>query len=70
MCLPIKPEDIDVSVTGQALTMRGEIDSSKAEAEFESGVLHLTLPKAESMKPKSNEIQSYSGNRQPVIEWR
>lgn len=95
----IKPDDIDVSVTGQALTIRGEhkeahdekaqnfyrherrhgtfvrqiglpteVDASKANAEYENGVLHLTLPKAESMKPKSIKIQGKSSSGQPVIE--
>jgi HSP20 family protein len=90
----VKPEDIDISVTGQLLTLRGEskeeheektqnyyrrerragsflrqislpteVDSSKADASFEDGVLHLRLPKAEAMKPKTIKVQA-----KPLIE--
>ena len=92
----VKPEDIDVSVTGQLLTLKGEskaetesqeqnyyrrerrhgtfvrqftlpveVDSEKAQASFEHGVLELKLPKAEAMKPKSIKI-----NTKPLIEAR
>ncbi len=87
------PEDIDISVTGEILTLKGEVkadeeqkgenyyrrerrsgtfvrqfslpsevDSSRAEAVFENGVLKLTLPKAEAMKPKTIKVQA-----KPVI---
>ena len=85
----IKPDDIDVSVTGDILTIKGEfkeeekieegnyvrkerhmgqfvrelnlptlVNSDKAKAEFEHGVLTLRLPKAEAVKPKSITIKS------------
>jgi len=85
----VKPEDIDISVTGQVLTLRGEareeqeekaqnwyrrerrqgtfvrqlqlpteVDSARAEALFEDGVLRLTLPKAETVKPKTIKVQA------------
>ena len=84
----IKPEDIDISVTADTLTIRGETKSEekveeenyihrerrygsfcrslaiplpvvadKAEAEFEDGVLTLTLPKAEEIKPKAIKVK-------------
>jgi HSP20 family protein len=90
----VKPEDIDISVEGQLLTLKGEsreereekaenwyhrerrqgsfvrqvqlpteVDSSKAEAVFENGVLRLALPKAETVKPKSIKVQA-----RPTIE--
>ncbi|HZP57945.1 MAG TPA: Hsp20/alpha crystallin family protein [Dehalococcoidia bacterium] len=90
----VKPEDIDISVTGQTLTLRGEVreeheekgesyirrersqgtffrqvtlpsevDPNKADAVFEHGVLRLTLPKAESMKPRHIKVHS-----SPAIE--
>ena len=90
----VKPEDIDISVTGQVLTLKGEskeeheekaqnfyrherghgsyvrqislpteVDADKARASFEHGVLHLNLPKAESMKPKTIKVQA-----NPVLE--
>jgi HSP20 family protein len=79
----VKPEDISISVTGDALTIQGEIKeeqetrehnihvrerqygrfsrtvslptaviAEKADAQFEQGILTLTLPKAEDAKPK------------------
>jgi HSP20 family protein len=83
----VKPEDIDISVVGETLTIRGEtkseehfeeasyirkerrfgsfqrtlslptgVTSDKARAEFENGVLTLTLPKAEEARPKSIKV--------------
>jgi HSP20 family protein len=83
----VKPEEIDISVVGDTLTIKGEmkgeerfeegnyirkerhfgsfqrafslptsVASDKAKAEFENGVLTLTLPKAEEAKPKSIKI--------------
>ncbi len=83
----VRPEDIDVSVTGQVLTIKAEcqaeeeekslnyfrrerragtfvrqlqlpseVDSAKADAAFEHGVLRLTLPKVEAVKPKTIKV--------------
>lgn len=88
----VKPDNLDVSITGDTLSIRGEVreerevsdDASsdylirerrnqrysrtlrlptlvqpeKAEAEFENGVLRLTLPKAEEVKPKTIKIKA------------
>ncbi|MBC7242276.1 MAG: Hsp20/alpha crystallin family protein [Anaerolineae bacterium] len=85
----VKPEDIEVSVVGDTLTIKGEVkeekdikeenyirkerrygsfcrsftlpvsvDADKATAEFENGVLTLTLPKAEEVKPKTIAIKA------------
>jgi HSP20 family protein len=90
----VKPEDIDISVTGQLLTLKAEskqeseekgqnyyrrerragtfvrqltlpseVESNKADATFEDGVLSLKLPKAEAMKPKTIKVST-----RPVIE--
>ena len=84
----VQPEDIDLSVTGDVLTIKGEfkqeenvekenyvrrerrygsfsrslqlptaVNVDKATAEFENGVLKLTLPKSEEVKPKTIEIK-------------
>jgi HSP20 family protein len=84
-----KPEEVDISITGDTLTIKGEhkeeeevkeeeylvkerrygafsrtmtlpveIQSQKAEATFEDGVLKLTLPKAEEVKPKQIKVQA------------
>ena len=83
-----KPEEVDISVMGDTLTIRGEhkeeketkeedywlqerhygsfsrsvtipveVKSEKAEASFEDGVLTLTLPKAEAVKPKQIKVK-------------
>ncbi len=85
----IKPDDLNISVTGDTLTIRGEIKSEeetkkadyhmreirygsfarsvllpsqvladKANAEFENGILKLTLPKAEEVKPKTITVKA------------
>ena len=85
----VKPEDINISISGDTLTLRGEVkedqeykdvnyhiremrqgsfsrtmtlpvkvDSDKAKAEFENGILSLTMPKAEEVKPKTITIKA------------
>jgi HSP20 family protein len=85
----IKPEDIDITITGDTLTIKGEtkaeekveranyvrqerrygafsrsltlpttIVAEQAKAEFENGVLTLTLPKAEEVKPKTIKVKA------------
>jgi len=85
----VKPEDIEVTVTGDLLTIKGEfksenderdekrnyhrqerrygsfsrqvalptsVNSDACQADFENGVLTLTLPKAEEAKVKKVQI--------------
>jgi HSP20 family protein len=83
-----KPDDLDISITGDTLTIQGEISEEKedkgtqyylkerrassfsrtitlptmvkaeeAAAEFENGVLTLTLPKIEEVKPKTITVK-------------
>lgn len=83
----VKPEEIDVQLAGNVLTIKGErkeekkekkaayiyqersygsfcrsvtlpieVDADKAQAEFKHGVLTLTIPKSEAVKPKSIKI--------------
>ena len=83
----IRPEDVQITVHGDMLTIRGEIKAEEekkeehfhlrerrygqfqrtvrlsapiradqAQANFENGVLTLTLPKAEEAKPKQIKI--------------
>ncbi len=85
----MKPEEIQISVTGDTLTIKGEtqeetdnkekayhirerrwgsfertitlptaVRSDKAQAEFENGVLSITLPKAEDVKPKTISVKA------------
>lgn len=85
----VNPDDIDISVTGDVLTIKGEtseereekkgnyhlrerrygafqrsvnlpapVNTDKAVAEFKNGVLTLTLPKVEEVKPKSIKIRA------------
>ena len=83
----IRPEDVEVTVHGDTLTIRGEtraeeetqgetwhlrerrsgafrrtvtlpvpVDADKATADHDHGVLKLTLPKAESARPKQIKV--------------
>jgi HSP20 family protein len=83
----VKAEDIDVSITGDTLTVKAEtkeeeevkresylrrerrygsycrsvtlpggLHADKAEADYSDGILTLTLPKAEEVKPKSIKV--------------
>ena len=83
----VQPEDIEVTVTGALLTIKGEfkseektekrnylrqerrygsfcrqvglpvaVDSNKAVASFEHGILNLELPKAEAAKAKTVKV--------------
>ena len=85
----LQPEDIDIAVTGDLLTIKCEFKSEiktegasvirqerrygafertlslptqvvadKARAEFENGMLTLTLPKAEEVKPKTIRVKA------------
>lgn len=85
----LKPEEVQISVTADVLTLRGEVkeekedkdatyhireqrygsfertlmlptevQTEKARAEFENGILTITLPKAEAVKPKTITIRS------------
>jgi len=85
----LKAEDVDITVTGETLTLRGEfkqeneqkesdyhiresrygsfersillptdVKSDKAAAHFEDGVLTITMPIAEEVKPKSITIKA------------
>ncbi len=85
----VDPDDIDISITGDTLTIKGEtrvdeeveegnylcrerrygafsrsmtipvaIEAGEAEAEFEDGMLTLTLPKAEEVKPKAIKVRT------------
>ena len=88
----MKPEDIDVTVVGDTLTIKGRaqnevkpekdnyivqerrvgsfhrtlnlpvaVQADKAHADFENGVLTLTLPKVEAIKPKQIKVTAKNG---------
>lgn len=85
----VNPEDLDISVVGDTLTVSGKRDSDtteedvryhrrergqgafkrsfqlpftveagKVEADFENGVLHITLPRAEADKPRKITVKA------------
>jgi HSP20 family protein len=89
-CLPgLKAEDVQISVTEDVLTLRGEfkqedvqdettyhireqrfgsfersimlptdVQTEKARADFDKGILTITLPKADEVKPKTITIKT------------
>lgn len=85
----VKPDNLSLTITGQTLTLRGEVDSSpdiendryvyrerrygafqrqialpvrvesdRAEATFENGVLTLRIPKAAEVQPRRIEVKA------------
>jgi len=85
----VDPKDVDISVAGKTVTLRGArslgdackegcehrherwsgnfsrsfdmpfvIDQNKVDAKFSKGVLHVTLPRAESDKPRKIAIKT------------
>ena len=92
----VKPEDVQVTVQGATLTIRGQstaeeeqkdkhwhvrerragafhrsvtlptpVNADQAQAQFEHGILTLTLPKAEEAKPKQIRV---GGAAQPQLQ--
>lgn len=86
----VEPEDIDISVTGEILTLRGSrkpeeigedvryhrqergygrfqrsiqlpfpVEPDQVEATFKSGVLTITLPRAEEDKPRKITVKAH-----------
>lgn len=81
----VGPDDLEVTFSGQQLTIRGElqeakdeeyllhelrhgtftrtvllpeiVDTSKAEAAYENGVLGIRIPKREEVKPRSLKVK-------------
>jgi len=85
----LKAEDVDITVTGETLILRGEfrqdneqketnyhlreqrygsfersillptdVEANKAKADFDNGILTITMPIAEAVKPKSITIKA------------
>jgi HSP20 family protein len=50
--------EIRYSRYGRSLRLPTLVDSDKAKAEFEDGILTLTLPKAEAVKPRTISVKS------------
>lgn len=87
----IRPDDLDITMTGQTLTLRGEfkeadevnrdqylyrerrygtfnrtvqlpvrVEGDQAEAQFNDGILTLSIPKADEVKPRQIRINAGS----------
>ena len=95
----IRPEDVDVTISGDTLTIKGEtktednvksedyyhqerrygtffrsvvlpagLQSDKADAQFENGVLTLTIPKAPEAKPRQIRVKAIANGKVKAIE--
>src|SRR5258708_14791383 len=51
----------------RSFTFPTSIDPDKAEATFENGILSLTLPKAESAKPRQIKIGGANNSQPPIV---
>lgn len=49
----------------RSLTLPAGLNTEKAEAELENGILRLTLPKAESAKPKAIKVKAKKEIKSP-----
>lgn len=89
----MKPDDVEITITGQNLTIRGEfkaddevtkdqylyrerrygafnrsiqlpvrVQGERADARFTNGVLTLSIPKAEEVKPRQIRINAGTGD--------
>ncbi|MBI4316733.1 MAG: Hsp20/alpha crystallin family protein [Chloroflexi bacterium] len=63
--LPGRLEDVDYSFAerphgrySRTLLLNVPVEPDKAEAHFDNGLLTLTLPKAEAVKPKTIKVQA------------
>jgi len=85
----IKPEEVDITITGDTLTIKGEtkskekieredylyrenrygtcsrsvtlpsrLNTDKTEADFDNGILTLTIPRSEEAKPKQIKVKA------------
>ncbi|MDO8690068.1 MAG: Hsp20/alpha crystallin family protein [Dehalococcoidia bacterium] len=90
----VDPEDVDITVTGDLLTIKAEskvneeiaqesyyiqerrfgsftrsltipvtVQADKADAKFEHGILTLTLPKAEEIRPKTIKVKGHETSK-------
>jgi HSP20 family protein len=95
----MKADDVEITVTGQTLTMRGEfkaddeiekdqylyrerrfgsfsrtvqlpvrVEGDRAQASFSDGVLRLSIPKAEEVKPRQIRINTSTNGGATVEE--
>lgn len=58
--------ELPSGVFRRSLTLPIEVDSARAAAKFENGMLRLTLPKAEAAKPRQIRVQ-VTGGDSPAI---
>lgn len=52
----------------RSLALPQTVDEDKIEAKYESGVLEITVPKAETAKPKKITVAVGQGNRPQTVE--
>lgn len=54
----IQPDDINLNVVGETLTLRSSQENHCLEASVKNGVLHLRLPKAGPAKARKITVKS------------
>lgn len=52
----MQPDDLDLTVHQHTVTLPFPIDAEHAQATFDHGLVRVSLPKAESVKPKTIAI--------------
>ncbi|OLD15728.1 MAG: hypothetical protein AUJ01_11610 [Acidobacteria bacterium 13_1_40CM_3_65_5] len=63
----VSPENVDVNVAGQTVHIRAieREDTEKVSATFRHGLLELTLPLKETLKPRRIEISTEASKQLP-----
>ncbi len=58
----IKPEEVDITITddtfSRSVTLPSGLNTDKAEADFDNGILTLTIPKSEEAKPRQIKVKA------------
>src|SRR4051812_37040512 len=59
--------EVSTGPFSRSFTLSVPIDADKADAKFEYGMLHLTLPKAEYLRPRQIKVSGEAMNNHPLL---